>query len=89
MWQNSGGQLSLLRQAVTAPPEVFTFAHAENRMPPLEGLQGGKSATGVPNQCWLCLNLYNTLCRLAEVGHHSEVQQLLEQPMKSCPEVLF
>ena len=87
LWQNSSGQLSLLRQAVAAPPELFTFEHAENKAPPLEGLQGGQSSVGTPNQAWLCLDLYKTLCKLAEVGHHLPVQQLLELPMKTCPEV--
>lgn len=52
-------------------------------MPPLEGLQG----EGTPNQAWLCLDVYDVLCRLAEVGHHAEVQRILEVPMKHCPEV--
>lgn len=89
LWQNSAGQLSLLQQAVAASPDVFTFEHAENKMPPLEGLQGGTAPAGTPNECWLCLDLYNILCRLAEVGHHGEVQQLLERPMKTCPEVVL
>lgn len=87
MWQNSSSQLSLLRQAVAASPELFTFEHAENKAPPLDGLQNGQSAVGTPNQAWLCLDLYKTLCKLAEVGHHMAVQQLLDLPMKACPEV--
>lgn len=28
VWKNSEGQLSFLKHAVSAPPEVFTFAHS-------------------------------------------------------------
>lgn len=38
MWQNAAGQLSFLRHAVAAPPDVFTFAHAARKQLPLQGL---------------------------------------------------
>ena len=56
---------------------------------PVEGLQGGKSPTGTPNQAWLCLDLLEVLGRLAELGHHTSVHAILEPPMKQCPEVLL
>ncbi len=49
-----------------AAPEVFTFEHAAHKQPPLEGLSSGKSPVGTPNQAWLCLDLCEVLCRLAE-----------------------
>ena len=89
LWSNGQGQLSFLRHAVTAPPDVFTFEHAPQKVAPLEGLAGGKSPVGLPNQAWLCLDLLDTLSRLAEAGHHQTVQQILDQPIKHCPEVRF
>ncbi len=38
-WNNEKGQLSLLKYAVLAPPEVFSFAASERKVPPVEGLQ--------------------------------------------------
>ena len=89
LWENTRGQLSLIRQATAASPEQFSFQHALNKMAPLEGLQGEQLAVGTPNQAWLCLDLYDILCQLAEVGHHADVQHILEEPMKSCPEARY
>ncbi|KAK9824056.1 hypothetical protein WJX72_007392 [[Myrmecia] bisecta] len=89
LWNNSTGQLSLLRWAVAAPPEVFTFEHASRKQMPLEGLHAGKSPVGTPNQAWLCLDLLETLSRLAEAGHHTTVRQILDQPLSHCPELLL
>ena len=50
-------------------------------------LAGGKSAVGLSNQAWLCLDLYDVLARMTEAGHHSAVHQLLDSPIKNCPEV--
>lgn len=87
LWQNSAGQLSFLRHAAVAPPDVFTFEHAPQKLAPLEVLHSGKSPVGLPNQAWLCLDLYNIVSRMAEAGHHTGVHQLLEHPAKNCPEV--
>lgn len=32
VWKNVEGQLSFLRYAVSAPPEVFTFAHSSRKL---------------------------------------------------------
>ena len=42
---------------------------------------------GLSNQAWLCLDLYDVLARMTEAGHHSAVHQLLDSPIKNCPEV--
>lgn len=89
LWSNAAGQLSFLRQATAAPPEVFSWAHAARRQEPLEGLHAGKSPVGTPNQAWLCLDLYDSLARLADSGHAPAVRQVLELPLKQCPEVLL
>lgn len=89
LWGNAAGQLSFLRQATAAPPELFPWAHAAQRQEPLEGLHGGKSPLGTPNQAWLCLDLFDSLARLADSGHAPAVRQVLELPLKQCPEVLL
>lgn len=89
MWQNQQGQLEFLKHAVQSPPEVFTFEHAIRQQPPLQGLASGQSPIGTPNQAWLCLDLVEVLCRLAESGDGATVQQILEQPRRECPELLL
>ncbi|KAL4458253.1 hypothetical protein ABPG75_013118 [Micractinium tetrahymenae] len=89
LWSNAAGQLSFLRQATAAPPELFSWAHAARRQEPLEGLHAGKLPVGTPNQAWLCLDLYDALARLADSGHAPAVRQVLELPLKQCPEVLL
>jgi len=89
IWRNEQGQLSFLRQAVVAPPEVFTWAHSPHRQLPLEGLHANKSPFGTMNQCWLSLDLIQTLVLLAEAGNFPVVRSILEHPVKHCPEVLL
>ena len=89
LWSNAAGQLDFLRHATAAPPEVFSWAHAEPRQEPLEGLHGGKSPTGTPNACWMALDLYTTLAALADSGHAAAVRAVMEAPLKTCPEILL
>ena len=89
LWNNAVGQISFLKYAVNASPEIFPWLHAEPRQEPLEGLHGSKSSTGTPNGCWLALDLYSTLAALADSGHSKEVKQLLETPLKTCPEIIL
>ena len=82
------GQLSLLLHATSAPPEVYTFEQpADRRLPPVEGLVGGRSPHGTPNHAWLCRELLDVLCCLTEAGGFQAVRQILEAPAKICPEV--
>lgn len=89
LWTNAAGQLSFLKQATIAPPEVLSWASAEHRQEPLEGLHAGKSSTGTPNKCWMCLHLYTSLAALADSGHSAAVRHILEHPLKGCPEVFL
>ncbi|KAK9805719.1 hypothetical protein WJX73_001907 [Symbiochloris irregularis] len=88
-WSNSLGQLSFLKYAVGVPPHLVRWDQAPRKLAPVEGLAGGKAATGTSNRAWLCLDLLDTLARLAELGHHAAVQGILEAPLKQCPEVLL
>ncbi|KAK2650679.1 hypothetical protein Ddye_018168 [Dipteronia dyeriana] len=89
VWKNTEGQLSFLKYAVAAPPEVFTFANSARQLPYVDAVQGHKLQLGHANHAWLSLDLLDVLCQLAERGHASSVQSLLDYPLKHCPEVLL
>ena len=50
LWHNTAGQLSLLQQAVAAPPDLLSWERSPRKIQPLEGLGQGKSPLGTPNQ---------------------------------------
>ncbi|XP_040991398.1 CCR4-NOT transcription complex subunit 1-like isoform X2 [Juglans microcarpa x Juglans regia] len=93
VWNNTEGQLSFLKYAVLAPPEVFTFAHSARQLPFLQAyidaVHGNKLQLGHANHAWLCLDLLDVLCQLSESGHATSVRSMLENPIKHCPEVLL
>ncbi|XP_024374833.1 uncharacterized protein [Physcomitrium patens] len=83
VWKNYEGQLSFLRHAISATPEVFTFAHSTRK---LTETHEGKLKS--PNHAWLSLDLLEALCRLAEVDRSDQVHEILEFPRNHCPELL-
>lgn len=89
LWKNAEGQLSFLKYAVSVPPEVFTFAHSGRQLAYVDAVNGHKFQPGHANHAWLCLDLLEVLCLLAERGLASSVRSLLEYPLKHCPEVLL
>ncbi|KAI8024154.1 CCR4-NOT transcription complex subunit 1 [Camellia lanceoleosa] len=89
VWKNTEGQLSFLKNAVAVPPEVFTFAHAGRQLAYVDAVHGLKFQPGHANHAWLCLDLLEVLCLLAERGHASAVQSMLKHPLEHCPEVLL
>eukprot|EP00850_Spirogloea_muscicola_P015627 SM000121S26024 [mRNA] locus=s121:298001:312953:- [translate_table: standard] len=89
LWKNLEGQLSFLRHAVAAAPDLFSFAETPRRQAPVEGLHGHKSPMGTPNQAWLSVDLIEVLCQLAEAGHVAAIRAILDYPLKHCPEVLL
>ncbi|KAK2981456.1 hypothetical protein RJ640_017478, partial [Escallonia rubra] len=89
VWKNAEGQLSFLKHAVSAPPEVFSFAHSGRQLAYVDAVNGHKFQPGHANHAWLCLNLLEVLCQLAERGHASSVHSILEYPLKHCPEILL
>ncbi|GFH13782.1 uncharacterized protein HaLaN_09728 [Haematococcus lacustris] len=87
LWNNHAGQLSFLRHAVNAPPELFSFELSERKLPPIEGLQGGKSPTGTPNQAWLSIDLLHILCiMVTDTNNVPVVREMVDHPLKACPE---
>ncbi|XP_028804636.1 CCR4-NOT transcription complex subunit 1 isoform X2 [Neltuma alba] len=89
VWKNTEGQLSFLKFAVSAPPEVFTFAHSARQLEYVDAIHGHKLQSGHANHAWLCLDLLDVLCQLAERGHASSVRSILDYPLKHCPEILL
>ncbi|KAM7274567.1 hypothetical protein ACFE04_016433 [Oxalis oulophora] len=87
VWKNIKGQLSFLRYAVLAPPEVFTFTHSGRQLAYVDAVHGHKLQPGPANHAWLCLNLMDVLCQLAERGHLKFIRSLLRYPLTQCPEV--
>ncbi|KAL3009797.1 hypothetical protein AAZX31_07G103500 [Glycine max] len=89
IWKNTEGQLSFLKYAVSAPPEIFTFAHSGRQLAYVDAINGHKLQNGHANHAWLCLDLLDVLCQLAEKGHASIVRLIFDYPLKHCPEVLL
>ncbi|KAM1157156.1 hypothetical protein FF1_027788 [Malus domestica] len=89
VWKNTEGQLSFLKHAISAPPEVFTFAHSVRQLAYIDAVHGHKLQLGHANHAWLSLDLLDVLCLLAERGHALPVRSMLEHPLKHCPEVLL
>lgn len=89
VWRNTEGQLSFLKYAVSVPPEVFTFAHCKRQLANVDAVNSHKFQSGHANHAWLCLDLLEVLCQLAERGLAKSVRSLLEYPLKHCPEVLL
>ncbi|KAL4353352.1 hypothetical protein GQ457_06G032980 [Hibiscus cannabinus] len=89
VWKNIEGQLSLLKYAVSAMPDVFTFSHASRKLAYTDAVHGHKLPLGNDNHAWLCLDLLDVLCQLAERGRISFVRSMLDYPLKHCPEVLL
>lgn len=52
-------------------------------------MNGHKLQLGHANHAWLCLDLLDVLCHLAERGHALSVRSILEYPLQHCPEVLL
>ncbi|KAF7825292.1 CCR4-NOT transcription complex subunit 1 isoform X1 [Senna tora] len=89
VWKNTEGQLSFLKYAVSAPPEIFTFAHSVRQLAYIDAINGHKLQRGHANHAWLCLDLLDVFCQLAERGHASSVRSILDYPLKHCPEILL
>ncbi|KAM7508804.1 hypothetical protein LguiA_019257 [Lonicera macranthoides] len=54
-----------------------------------DAANGRKFQSGYANHAWLCLDLLEVLCQLAERGHASSVRPMLDYPLKHCPELLL
>ncbi|KAJ0235619.1 Transcription regulator [Hirschfeldia incana] len=90
VWNNMGGQLSFLKHAIAAPPEVFTFTHSPRKLVYVDNnMHSHEDQLGLSNQAWLSLDLLDVLCQLAERGHTVLVSSLLHYPLTHCPKTLL
>lgn len=96
-WTNTTGQLSFLKLALAAPPDVFNFATAPRRQSPIDAIPS-KSVPPLgpppppaapPNSPWYSLALIETLLKLAETEHHTALRAIFDAPIKQCPELLL
>lgn len=55
----------------------------------MDAVYGHKLHLANENHAWLCLDLLDVLCQLAERGHTIFVRSMLDYPLKHCPEVLL
>lgn len=55
----------------------------------VDEIHGQNLQSGHEYHAWLCLELLDVLCQLAERGHASSVRSILEFPLKHCPEILL
>ncbi|KAK9148278.1 hypothetical protein Scep_007035 [Stephania cephalantha] len=89
VWRNAEGQLSFLNYAVSASPEIFSFTNSVKQLAHVDTEHGHKLANGHRNQAWMCLELLQVLCHLAERGHAGSVGAMLDYPLRHCPEVVL
>ena len=76
---------SILRQ----PPVLIMTGYLLLLQNYMDAVHGHKFQVGHANHAWLCLDLLDVLCQLAETGHASSVRSILEYPLKHCPELLL
>ncbi|KAI6684113.1 hypothetical protein NL676_030026 [Syzygium grande] len=79
----------ILKIFMSAPPKAFTFAHSSRQLAYVDAINGHKLQLGHANHAWLCLDLLDVLCQIAEAGYAGSVRAMLEYPLKYCPEVLL
>ncbi|XP_022553233.2 CCR4-NOT transcription complex subunit 1 isoform X1 [Brassica napus] len=90
VWNNMEGQLSFLKHAIAAPPEVFTFTHSPRKLAYIDNIMHShEQQLGLSNQAWLSLDLLDVLCQLAERGHTVLVSSMLQYPLTHCPKTLL
>eukprot|EP01117_Protostelium_nocturnum_P004885 TRINITY_DN1770_c0_g1_i1.p1 TRINITY_DN1770_c0_g1~~TRINITY_DN1770_c0_g1_i1.p1 ORF type:complete len:1948 (-),score=339.96 TRINITY_DN1770_c0_g1_i1:159-6002(-) len=85
-WKNTSGQLSIIKSAVAAPPDVFNFSQSPKKVE-TEGIVASKSSS--TNQAWTSLSLIETLLRLSVTENYSVIRSLFNYPIKHCPEILI
>uniref|UniRef100_A0A1I8HS60 CNOT1_HEAT domain-containing protein n=1 Tax=Macrostomum lignano TaxID=282301 RepID=A0A1I8HS60_9PLAT len=94
-WRNAQGQLSFLRHCLLYP-EILCLGYWRFRQSELGRLKLNASlgAAGADDeargaQMWRNLDLIDALLCLSEKGFYTEVRELLDQPIKACPELLM
>mmetsp|Transcript_13754 Transcript_13754/g.26653 ORF Transcript_13754/g.26653 Transcript_13754/m.26653 type:complete len:2543 (+) Transcript_13754:61-7689(+) len=78
-WKNSGGQFSLINQAMQAPSSVFSFG----------GSKKPRGQFDSENQPWGNIDLLETLLDLSETDLYTEVRNLFLRAKDELPELLL
>ncbi|PAA59243.1 hypothetical protein BOX15_Mlig027984g1 [Macrostomum lignano] len=89
-WNYAQGQLSFLRHCIIHSDVLcLTFYRYRQtdigrlKLPPDYELRGS------PTQVWRNLDLIDALMKLSEQGFYTEVRELFDYPLKSCPDLLM
>lgn len=89
VWSNTSVQLSILKLAVAAPPDAFSFFC----IPPPNQLEAFphsiKVSINSQIQHWFCVPLIQTLLSLSEIENYALVRLIFDHALKNCPELLF
>eukprot|EP01135_Chromosphaera_perkinsii_P005743 Nk52_evm43s359 gene=Nk52_evmTU43s359 len=88
MWTNRKGQVSMLKYALLAAPEVFQFP-SPARVISSDGLKTLPAANPLV-QNWFSLDLLEFLLTLSDSSEcYQIVRNLFDYPLQNCPEVLI
>ncbi|EFJ39979.1 hypothetical protein VOLCADRAFT_108387 [Volvox carteri f. nagariensis] len=87
MWKHPACQLSFLKAASVAPPDVFSFESSKRLVTLLEGMD---VAALSPNRAWASVDLLQALCMLMEsAGLVGPARDVLQFPAATCPDLLL
>ncbi|ESO94093.1 hypothetical protein LOTGIDRAFT_239532 [Lottia gigantea] len=86
-WNNVGGQLSFINQALRSP-DIFSFADYPGDTVVIDILKTTPNEDDRDVKTWKSLDLVETLLRLSEVGHYQQIHDLMKVPIQKCPDIL-
>lgn len=88
-WEATGKMLLTFSLSTTSYLLWLVWKDAVLEQEYVDAVNDHKIQNGHANHAWLCLDLLEVLCQLAERGYASSVRSILEHPLKHCPEVLL
>ncbi|XP_037084920.1 CCR4-NOT transcription complex subunit 1-like [Pollicipes pollicipes] len=87
VWKNADSQLSYIKQILKCW-DVFCLADYQCHMVDTSQLKMPPEKESREVNTWRCTELMQLLLHLAESGHSCAVQELLNFPLQSCPDIL-
>ena len=87
LWKNTDAQVSLFQQ-ILRHSDVFNFADYTHHSVAVELMKVQPDSDNRDVAHWKCLELMDTLLKLAEAGHARAVMDMFQQPKTLCPDVL-
>ncbi|KAJ3299964.1 hypothetical protein HK104_005661 [Borealophlyctis nickersoniae] len=91
-WTNEKGQLSFLKHAIQAAPELFSLNQiATRRVVTLDGANNAARLIipALGNQAWNSLDLIETLVGLSDGALHEDVKAIFESASQQSPELIL